>query len=132
MAQIDQGEVRKSEALGHRESEGARVKIERFRFVENADHRVNRLCHSVQFLRRGETLGRGKRSEVVAGCFTAEQKRPCVRPPGSDSGLRRTAGVLGRIRGSRLQSSYPAAPPLALMSPRRFLPSIPRFFDPNG
>src|SRR5882724_9521482 len=59
MTQIDQREVRKFEMIGDFEPEGARVEIQRFRLVENADHRVNRLCHSVQLLEIGDDGGAG-------------------------------------------------------------------------
>src|SRR5258707_11182567 len=50
MTQIDQREIRKFEVVGDLEPEGARVKIQRPRLVENADHRVNGFGHSVQLL----------------------------------------------------------------------------------
>src|SRR5882724_10734002 len=50
MTQIDEREIRKFKMIGNFEPEGARVEVQRLRFVEHADHRMNGFCHSVQFL----------------------------------------------------------------------------------
>src|SRR5216683_338772 len=50
MAQIDQREIGKFQVIGDFEPERARVEIERSGLVENADHGVDGLCHSVQLL----------------------------------------------------------------------------------
>src|SRR5467141_2747600 len=50
MTQIDQPKVREFEMVGHSEPESARIEVKRSGFIEYANHRVNRLCHSVQLL----------------------------------------------------------------------------------
>jgi len=42
MAQIDQGEVGELQVIGDLEPESPLVEVQRFRFVEHSDHRVNR------------------------------------------------------------------------------------------
>src|ERR1700736_4705868 len=65
VAQVNQREVRKYQPIGNLEVERTGVKIERPNFIENADHRVNRLCHSVQSLARRDD-GRAPSAEFVA------------------------------------------------------------------
>src|SRR4051794_24168479 len=52
--------------------------------------RVSGLVCRYAMTATGTTLGRSKPLEVVAGCFTAEQKQPYVRPPVPVGGSCRT------------------------------------------
>ena len=47
MAQIDQREVREFQMVGDLEAECACIEIQRLRFVEDADHGVDRFRHQL-------------------------------------------------------------------------------------
>jgi hypothetical protein len=57
MAQVDQREIGEFQMIGDLESESALVIVDRFRIVENADHRMDRFCHSVQLLQISDDGG---------------------------------------------------------------------------
>ena len=50
--EIDQSEVVENVAILHAQSESVTIKVKRLRFVENAQHHVNRFCHDYFFVLR--------------------------------------------------------------------------------
>src|SRR6202048_3746008 len=61
VVQVNQREIGKYEAIGNLQVKRPGVEIERPRFIENADHRMNRLGHSAQLLEIGDDGGAGFR-----------------------------------------------------------------------
>src|ERR1700733_271346 len=100
MAQIDQCEVRKPEMVSHFEPEGARVKIERFRFVEDADHRMDRFRHSVQLLEIGDDGGAGLGFRLLVRHDGAGDHLLRIGEPGVESSL--VPSEVGFCKSSRI------------------------------